>query len=425
MFEGPSQLSPLRKRRVVLATLLVVGIVLAFWLLYRFRTAVLVLFVALVISTAMKPVVERLHRRGLSRPAGIFAVYLVLLLALLIFLLLGAPLLIEQGARIARALPGAYQEVRSTLLNQPNLLLRRLAVELPLELPMSGAQEQTTDVETMVALQQVWQMLGNASRSALNVVATFILAFYWTLEGDRLKRALLLLLPQDRREGARVVLAEVEGALGRYTGGLVVLVFFVGTLSLAAYLLIGLRYALVLAVVAGLFEALPIIGPALGAIPAAIVGFSQEPVKALWVIIAALVIQQIENGLLFPRVMSRTVGVNPLVTLLAFIAFGYLFGPAGAFVAIPLAAVLQFLVNRYLLEPDSLLELDEVQGRDQLSVLRYQAQQLMRDMRKRAQDDAGQADEEQEIEEQLEAMATELEGLLAASVGERQEGDIP
>lgn len=417
MLENGSQLPPLRKRRVVLATLLIVAIALAFWLFYRFRTTLLVLFVALVVSTAMRPVVERLHRRGLSRSAGIGAVYVALLLVLVLFFVLGAPLLADQGARISRAIPGAYQEVRSTLLNQPNLLLRRLAIELPLELPVAGAPEETPDIEAMAGLQQAWQMLGRVSLTALNVVATFILAFYWTVEGDRLKRALLLLLPQDRREGARDVLVEIEDTLGRYTGGLVILVLFVGVLSLVAYLLIGLRYALVLAVVAGLFEALPIIGPALGAIPAAIVGFSQDPVKALWVIVAALIIQQIENSLLFPRVMSRTVGVNPLVTLLAFIAFGYLFGPAGAFVAIPLAAVLQSLVNRYFLEPEVLLQLDEVEGRDRRSVLRYRVQQLMRDMRKRARDSAEQADEQQAIAEELEAMATELEGLLKAAAG--------
>lgn len=421
MSENFLRLPPLRKRRLVLATLVVVAVTSGFWLLYRFRTAILVLFVALVISTAIRPVVDGLHRRGLSRPAGIVVVYLTLLLVLVIFLVLGAPLFLEQGSRIAHAIPGAYQELRSTLLNQPNLLLRRLAIELPLELPVSATPEGTPDVETMAALQEAWQMLGSVGLTALNVVATFVLAFYWTLDGDRLKRALLLSLPQDRREGARATVAEIEDALGRYTAGLVILVLFVGTLSLVAYLFIGLRYALVLAVVAGLFEAVPIIGPALGAIPAAIVGYSQDPVTALWVIVAALAIQQIENGLLFPRVMSHSVGVNPLVTLLAFIAFGYLFGPAGAFVAIPLAAVLQLLLNRYLLEPTSLLNVDEVQGRDRLSVLRYQTQQLMHDMRKRAQNHTGQNDEEQELEEQLEAIATELESLLAVSADVNEE----
>lgn len=407
----------------MLATLLVLATALSFWLLYRFRTVLLVLFVALVISTAMKPVVDNLHRRGLSRPVGVVAVYLVLLLVLILFLLLGAPLMIEQSARINLAIPDVYQELRSALLNQPNLLLRRLAIELPLELRTPAAPAESDGAETIVALQQIWQILGRASLALLNVLATFILAFYWTLEGDRLKRALLLFVPPNQRDGARLLISEIEGALGRYTVGLVILVIFVGVLSLIAYLLIGLRYALVLAVVAGLLEAVPIIGPMLGAIPAVIVALSQDPIKALWVIVAALAIQQIENSFLFPRVMSRSVGVNPLVTLLAFVAFGYLFGPAGAFVAIPLAAILQLLLNRYLLEPSALLELDDVQGRDQLSVLRYQTQQLMRDMRKRVRGDTEQANAESEIEEQLETIATELETLLTISVGDTQ-GDV-
>jgi predicted PurR-regulated permease PerM len=97
-------------------------------------------------------------------------------------------------------------------------------------------------------------------------------------------------------------------------------------LAFVAYSLIGLPNALLLALFAGLLEAVPVIGPFLGAVPAIIVGLSVSPVTALWVILATGIIQQLENSLLVPRVMNRTIGVRPLVTLLALLAFGSLFG---------------------------------------------------------------------------------------------------
>src|SRR5687768_18546916 len=93
------------------------------------------------------------------------------------------------------------------------------------------------------------------------------------------------------------------------------------------------------------------VGPLLGAIPAALVALSIAPDKLIWVIIATVVIQQLENSLLVPRVMSKAVGVNPFVTLLSLFAFGSFFGVAGALMAIPIAAIIQLLLNHFVFQP--------------------------------------------------------------------------
>jgi predicted PurR-regulated permease PerM len=283
---------------------------------------------------------------------------------------------------------------------------------LPDELPLLTAQE-ATDSETVNAFNQAWQYLGIAGQSLFSITATLLLAFYWTIEGSRLKQAMLFLLPVERRDAGRELVADVEAKLGQYVVGQALLMLVVGAMSFVAYLLIRLPYALVLAIIAGILEAVPLIGPGLGAIPAALVAYADEPTKVIWVLVATLVIQQIENNLLVPRIMSRTVGVNPLVTLLAFIALGSLFGIAGAIAAIPIAAVAQLLLNRFLLNPDATTEA-KPGGRDRFSVLRYEAQELVRDVRKQAQTNAaGQDDEEHSLEDSLEAIATKLDELLA------------
>lgn len=405
------QLPPLNIRRTVLGTLAVVALILALWLLFRFRIAVLLLFIAIFLSTAMQPAVAWLHERGLPRAAGIGLVYTVLLLLLVAFILGVAPLIAEQGTRLVNAIPAGYDHVRLTMMQQPNLLILRLGSELPEDLPLNAGPVRNQE-EAAAMLSQTWHYLLTTGQVLFGIILTLIMAFYWTLDGERIKRGLILLLPRERREGGRTLLAEMEEKLGRYTSGLLILTLAVGTMSFVAYLLIDLPYTLLLAIIAGLLEAVPVIGPALGAVPAMLIAFSVEPIRALWVLLATLVIQQTENTFLFPRVMKRAMGVHPVVTLLAFVAFGLLFGVVGALVAIPLAAIVQVLFNYFLLDPEIAVD-SEPSGRDYLSVLRYETQELVADLRKRARE-AETTDEDRVIlEDRLEGLALELEQLLA------------
>jgi hypothetical protein len=135
---------------------------------------------------------------------------------------------------------------------------------------------------------------------------------------------LLLLVPTGQRERIRDLVSAMETKVGAYVAGQGILCLVIGILALVAYLLIGLPYPLVLALVAGVMEAVPMVGPLLGAIPAAVIALSIAPSKLVWVIVATIVIQQVENSLLVPRVMRKAVGVNPFVSLLALFAFSSL-----------------------------------------------------------------------------------------------------
>ena len=411
MSDNYFQLPPLNVRRTILSTIAVVALILALWFLFRFRIAVLLLFIAIFLSTAMEPAVAWLNKRGLPRPAGVGLVYSLLLVLIIAFLLIIAPLLAEQGARIASAIPAAYDHVRLEMMQRPNVLLLRLGSELPEDLPLNGPAIRS-EAETAAVLNETWRYLLLTGQVLFGIILTLIMAFYWTLDGERIKRGLILILPRERREGGRSLIQEMEEMLARYTSGLAFLVLAVGTRSFVAYMLLGRPYARLLALIAALLEAVPVIGPALGAIPAMLIAFSLSPVHALWVLIATLIIQQTENSLLFPRAMSQAMGVHPVVTLLSFLAFGLLFGVVGALVAIPLAAVLQVLFNRFLLDPEVAVS-PEPAGRDYLSLLRYETQELVADVRKRARE-AEVVDENQvALEDTLEGMALELEQILA------------
>jgi predicted PurR-regulated permease PerM len=401
-------------RSLILATLTVVGVGLLFYLIFRFYQVIFILFVALVISTALQPGIHRLRQWGLSRSLSVGLLYGLITLIVITFLLLGIPLIIEQTATISQTLAELYVALRQSLVSNENMFIWRLGRELPETLTTQPSAVATEEAELGELLEQAKLLLTTTTQAALSVIATFLLAFYWSLDGERVKRSLLLLVPLARRPAARDMVAEMEGKVGAYAFGQAILCGAIGLMALAAYLLLGLPYAFVLALFAGLMELLPVIGPVLGALPAVIIGFTISPITAVWVIIATLIIQQLENSVLVPRIMNRAVGVTPLVTLLALIAFGSLFGIAGAIVAIPLAAVLQLFINRHLLalQGDDLNQADG--QRDLISLLRYQTQELMQDLRSlfRRKPDALMLDQE-EVEDSLEAIALDLDAFLA------------
>ena len=414
----------LSARTVMLATLVVAAVAILVWLLVRWHDAVFLLFVAIVVSTAIKPAVDYLQRLGLPRPAGIITVYLVGISVAALIVLFSAPLVGDQVARIAGAVPQGYRSLRDNMLQTSNLFIWRLGLALPDQLPLTGSPTETAE-GAVPGLADSIGMLLPAVRAFLAVLVTFVLAFYWTVEGERLKRALLLLVPLDRRERGRDLIMTVEAQLGRYIVGEGLLMIAIGLISLVGYLIMSLPYALVLALIAGLMEAVPLIGPALGAIPAALVAYSVTPNLVIWVILFTLVVQQLENNILVPRIMRRSVGVNPLVTLLALTALSTLFGVMGALVAVPFAAIIQMLFFRYVVDRDP-VDNGAVDGRDQISVVRYDAHELVNDMRRqaRARSEASPT-EPQLLVDDLEAIAVELNELLANGNGTETEVALP
>ena len=403
--------------RVVWATLVFTSIILGFWLLYRFNQVVFILLIAIVIGTVIRPAVAWLHQRGFPRLVGVVLVYLLLLVLLAGFLLLLFPLLVEQSITITAAAPGYYQNLREWMVGYPNQLIVRLSEFLPATFPsLQPPTAQQTGQEVMASAGQALGYVILAAKVIFIAIVILVLAHYWTLDGPRAIQSLLLLIPQDRRESISELISAMETKVGFYVAGQGILCLVIGIMALIAYLLIGLPNALVLALMAGVLEAVPMIGPLLGAIPAALVALSIAPNRLVWVIVATVVIQQLENSLLVPRVMRKAVGVNPFVTLLALFAFSSLFGLAGALMAIPMAAIIQLLLDRFVFHPAA-MEPEVSAGRDYASRLRYEAQNLAQDLRKQARLKKGGSElrvkQIDQVMDEIETITTDLDALLA------------
>jgi predicted PurR-regulated permease PerM len=339
-----------------------------------------------------------------------------LLLALVVgFILLLFPLIFDQGSALVSSIPGYYENFRTWMASSSNQLIVNLNQYLPTTLPGFKAAQQT-GTEMLATAEQAIGYIGIASKTVFLAIVIFLFAFHWALDGSRTIRSLILLLPKHHQLNIAELISAMESKIGYFLAGQGALCLVISVMALIAYLIIGLPNALVLALVAGAFEAVPMIGPTIGAIPAGVIALSVGPTKLIWVIVATVIIQMLENNLLVPRIMRKAVGVNPFVSLLSIFAFSSLFGVAGALMAIPIAAMLQLLLDHFIFHPVAVTP-DESTGRDVTSRLRYEAQDLAQDLQKQARvKKGGSAFRVKQIDrvmDEIETITTDLDALLA------------
>lgn len=397
-------------RRVIMTTLVVVLVIFGFYLLYLFSNVLFVLFVAVVLATAIRPSVLWLERRGIAQWLGTTIMFIVIGGTTTAVLAVLMPLLLSQMVTLAGDIPTYYTALRDWLGTTPIPLARNFAYRLPAELQLSFAQPAAEADGTVNAVAQAVTYLRALGWSLFGGVAIVLITFFWIVDREQIVRAGLLAVPIDQRPAAREIWDILEEKVGAFVRGQALLCLSIGVLSAGAFLLIGLPNALLLGVMAGILEAVPYIGPIATTLLAVSLTLAQSPENIWWVIGACVMIQQIENAVLVPRIMDRTVGVNAVVTLLAIAAFGSLLGVGGAIMAIPLAVIVQVLLERLLLNAPQPTASD-ITGRDHVALLRYQAQDLAGDLRDRIKHHDSTEDP-QIIEEDLEAVVGEVDRLL-------------
>jgi len=373
---SPEEVTTWTTNQVVFATIFVVCVFLIFWLLYRLQTVLLLFFVAIVLGTAIRPAVEWLYRRGVSRTNGVILVYVLIAGLFTAFLALILPLLAEQTTQLSQNLPEFYVTVRSWLLNSDYRLLRIISARLPTQLGLFLNTSQTTE-QVLDQVTRTILYVNLLIKGVLSTLAIFLLAYYWNQEGQTVIRTMLRLIPSQRKKEFLEFIDHVETKMGAYIRGQVILCSIIGLLAFLAYILIGLPSALALGIFAGAMEIIPVFGPAIGAVPAVLVALSISPLQAVWVVIATVLIQGSENMYLLPRVMNKSMGVNPIIVLLSMVAFGSVFGVAGVLLALPLAAILQFVINRIVTSPDNLSSDVEPQE-GEIQPLIYESEKLVR-----------------------------------------------
>src|SRR6266536_4962163 len=401
-------------KQVAFGTALVTLVITALVLMVALRYVVLLLFLGIVVATALAPLVERLRNFGLSQSAANLVAFGILLLVAIGIAIALIPFFAAQIVQAVSDFPAFYAGFRTTVTQSNSRFLRELGAQLPADPFNSLSQDSGAALS-----DQILAIIPSAVRTVFFSILVLFLSYYWLYYRALAIQSVALLIPLNQRAGVVEIWNESEQKIGAFVRGLVILSFIIGILSAIGYVAIGLPYGLTIAVIAGLLEAIPYVGPIITTVLASLVGLAVSQNMALLAIGVALIIQFLENSIVVPRVMDKAVGVSPVVTLLALAVFSDLFGLLGALLAVPLAAVFQVLLDRLMLRAVSPADL-EIGGRDKLALLRYQTQDLANDLRQQVRVKTEDMDVDVDAaEEELEALLLDLDSLLAAAQEQR------
>jgi len=330
-------------KRAAIATFVVGGIVALALALWKLKLLAALLFFAFILAAAMRPTVEKLAKRGITRGAGIGLHYIVLLGMIAGFLWIVVPRAIDQINAAVGDLPATRsdlgQQARESTGIRHNILvgIQRRLEDLP-----SGESLVDPALEVTLTVFEV----------ALGIFFVLASAAYWVFERDKAEDLVCSLLPRPKRKKVRDTWELIDAKLGAYVRGQALLIVIVGAVLSVAFWAIGLPYWILVGAFAGIVELVPVVGPLAAGALAVGVGLTVSWQTALAAGVAVLVVRLLEDYLVIPRVLGDAVGLTPLVVLISVTACGLLFGGFAVILAIPLAAVIATLIDVIVRDKD-------------------------------------------------------------------------
>ncbi len=301
----------------------------AIWFVLEIREILYLLFIAFIIMSALRPTVDFLERRRIPSVASILFIYIVVIGVFAVLLGSTIPSLVVQFGHLMQAFPSFISRVVPYWNIDINAISQQIA-------PIS---------------QNVVKITVGIFSNIITTVTVFVFAFYLLLERKHTEPLLATFMSEALARRVSSVLKNVEQRLGSWVQAQLLLMLFIGVLSYIGLLLMKIDFALPLAFLAGILEIVPTIGPIVSAIPAVIIGFSISPLTGLLVALLFFVIQQLENTLIVPFVMKKSVGLPPIMTIIALLVGAKLAGIAGAVLAVPILLVIQEILQELFNKP--------------------------------------------------------------------------
>ncbi|MCX6745874.1 MAG: AI-2E family transporter [Candidatus Parcubacteria bacterium] len=323
----------------IIKVLVVIFIV---WILYLIRDVVAILLFAFIFVSILEPAVNWLKAKKIPRTLSVILIYLVLLSVFAFIIALIIPPISDQIDQISNSFPEYWQKFNlefrdiGQFLNQYGLgqEIENTIVNLKYNIPQ--------------ATSGVFSQVGHFFSGIFSVLIILVIIFYSLAEENATKRIFRSIMPTQYLPYAFQVFNRIQTKLGQWLRGQLILSFIVFLLVYIGLLFLGVKYALILGIIAGLVEFIPYVGPTLSGVLAVSLTFFQSPISALLVLILYIAIQLVQNNILTPKIMQRAVGLNPVVSIVALLIGGNLGGIIGAILAIPLATALSVFAQDFL-----------------------------------------------------------------------------
>lgn len=308
-----------------------VAVVLGLWFLYLIRDIVALFFLAVILTATLDPAIDWMAGKKIRRPFGVIMIYVAMVGLITAFISLILPPLVGQFQSFTNNLPvysGEFTKLFSGIEQYANSY---------------GIQFNSHEFLQNI-LGNIFQSGGQLFATTLNVLSFFIsvlvilaLTFYMSVKEDGMNKFLVSITPNEQKDYVISVSDRIKEKIGKWFAGQIFLMLIIFVLDWAALTLFHIPYALILALLAGILEIVPYLGPIISAILASMVGFLISPVTGLIVLGILTIIQQMESHIIVPQVMKKAVGLNPIIVILALLVGAQLGGTLGAVLSVPIA----------------------------------------------------------------------------------------
>lgn len=341
------------RKKVLAVALTLAIIVLIVYLFSKYAILgrmIMVLIISGVVAYILNPAVDFFERKKIKRIWAILLVYLIILGVLFLIGLSVAPKIIEEVKNFFLYLPKNV----TSFLNSVWIWSEKFLKTNP------GLQDYVSKVnealkEAVYKLQANLVSIGgnltdyakNALSHLLNVILIPVVAFYYLKDKEKIKASLIKKIPEGQRESWLQLGCQIDASMRQFIQGRLLMAVFVGVATAIVLWILGVNYAVVIGAITCIADIIPYIGPLLGFLPAVIIAFIQQPMKALWVGIAFVLIQWVENNLVGPKLLGDSTGLHPLTVLLCLIIGGGMFGVLGMIFSVPVVAIVKIFWDRF------------------------------------------------------------------------------
>ena len=324
----------------------IVAVVVALLFVWLIRDILLVVFIAIILASLLEPVVDKLETKRIHRGVAVILLYVFLLVLLILVFRLLIPPIIEQVGLLANNFPGFWQKVTQNFESVREYSFEQGYLD-EIQQGLKSLQSSLTN-----AAGSVYGFVVAIFRNVINLVLILVINFYLVVQRDSLGKSLKLIAPKRYHGYLDDIALRIKAKIGAWARGQLILGLIIGSMAFLGLIFILPRYALVLALVAGLTELIPYLGPTLGAIPAVFLGFTVSFGHGLAVLILYIIIQQLENYLIVPQVMRKQVGLNPVVIIVAMLIGVRLAGLIGIILAVPVATAINIVIRDFWAKSD-------------------------------------------------------------------------
>ncbi len=339
------------KKTVFYIILLIIAIGLI-WFIYFYSDKLFKIltpfFMAVIIAYAIYPLVIRFERMGVKRGYSILIVYVFTGLTLGLFILYMMPHVVANAKELFNTLPDIANSYRE-LFNQYISKIKSSRWPNEVKNIVFGELNVGTGVVQRYAAQAMKKSINILASSIgilFNLVLSMILAYYFLKDIDNIKKSSLMLAPKKMRNELINIGRELNQIITNFIRGQLTTALIVGALETAGLYLVHVKYPFILGVIGGIANIIPYFGPVLGAIPAVALALLQSPTKAALAALVFIIVQQIDNAFISPRIIEGKLGLHPITTIVAVLVGGEFFGILGMLLGVPVTAMLKVLAKR-------------------------------------------------------------------------------